>query len=248
MCSGSAPTCWWTCVTLHGDGCPERRRGRRGANGARHGRLACRYLPMAVSIGINRGRVFAGPVGHPRRQTYSVTGDAVNLAARSWRGPRAVSGSPPVRYSRAAGTGHLHLDGTVQGEGQTRPVETERVDAVATAPWSPMRYASSAVPPSSPDSATISRPPPWAKGGWSTSSPSRESARRVRSMRSSWTPRSRCSGRDEPVRVRRRPSLRSAASYGNALRRSGRRRAHGREPAPRGARRGSRPISSCGHP
>lgn len=39
-----------------------------------------RELP--VRIGVNRGRVFAGEIGPPFRRTYSVMGDAVNLAAR----------------------------------------------------------------------------------------------------------------------------------------------------------------------
>ncbi len=57
-------------------------------------------------IGVNRGGVFAGDIGPAYRRTYTVMGDAVNLAAGSWRrpssarsghdrGPRALEG--PVR-------------------------------------------------------------------------------------------------------------------------------------------------------
>ncbi len=37
---------------------------------------------LGLRIGANRGRVFAGELGHPRRATYTLMGDAVNVAAR----------------------------------------------------------------------------------------------------------------------------------------------------------------------
>lgn len=49
--------------------------------------VACREildagLDLDVAVGVNRGRNFTGDVGHPRRRTYSISGDATNLAAR----------------------------------------------------------------------------------------------------------------------------------------------------------------------
>lgn len=44
--------------------------------------LADASLPLPVRIGVNQGHVFAGAVGPPYRRTYTVMGDAVNLAAR----------------------------------------------------------------------------------------------------------------------------------------------------------------------
>ncbi len=38
--------------------------------------------PLAVRIGVNRGHVFSGDVGTSFRRTYTIEGDAVNLAAR----------------------------------------------------------------------------------------------------------------------------------------------------------------------
>jgi tetratricopeptide (TPR) repeat protein/class 3 adenylate cyclase len=38
--------------------------------------------PLSVRVGINRGRVFSGILGPPYRRTFSIKGDAVNLAAR----------------------------------------------------------------------------------------------------------------------------------------------------------------------
>lgn len=49
--------------------------------------LACRELlaedfGLHLAVGVNRGRNFTGDVGHPWRRTYSISGDATNLAAR----------------------------------------------------------------------------------------------------------------------------------------------------------------------
>src|SRR3954471_8412139 len=41
-----------------------------------------RNLPLPLRLGVNRGNVFGGRVGGPRRWTYSTMGDPVNLAAR----------------------------------------------------------------------------------------------------------------------------------------------------------------------
>ena len=38
--------------------------------------------PLSVRVGVNRGRVFSGILGPPYRRTFSIKGDAVNLAAR----------------------------------------------------------------------------------------------------------------------------------------------------------------------
>jgi len=38
--------------------------------------------PLPLRVGVNRGAIFAGNVGPPYRRTYTVMGDAVNLAAR----------------------------------------------------------------------------------------------------------------------------------------------------------------------
>ena len=45
-------------------------------------RIADDQLPLPVQIGVNRGPVFAGAIGPAYRQSFTVMGDAVNVAAR----------------------------------------------------------------------------------------------------------------------------------------------------------------------
>ncbi len=52
---------------------------------------------LAVRVGVNRGNVFAGDIGPPYRRTYSVMGDAVNLAAR------VMAKAPPGELYSTAG-------------------------------------------------------------------------------------------------------------------------------------------------
>jgi class 3 adenylate cyclase/tetratricopeptide (TPR) repeat protein len=40
------------------------------------------HVGPPIAVGVNRGRVVAGPIGSERRMTYAVMGDTVNLAAR----------------------------------------------------------------------------------------------------------------------------------------------------------------------
>jgi class 3 adenylate cyclase/tetratricopeptide (TPR) repeat protein len=59
---------------------------------------------LDLRIGANRGRVFAGDIGPPYRRTYTVMGDAVNLAAR---------------LMSAAGPGEILVTGDVPAASQT---------------------------------------------------------------------------------------------------------------------------------
>jgi class 3 adenylate cyclase len=74
---------------------------------------------LPLRIGINRGHVFAGDFGAPFRRTYSVKGDAINLAARVMG--KAVPGQALATVEVVArsqtGLPH-HSPATVHGQGQ----------------------------------------------------------------------------------------------------------------------------------
>jgi len=61
-------------------------------------RIADGDYGLDVRVGVNRGHVFAGVIGPPFRRTYSVMGDAVNLAARvmAHANPGQVLATTPV--------------------------------------------------------------------------------------------------------------------------------------------------------
>ncbi len=78
-------------------------------------------LPISVRIGVHRGAVFAGDIGPFYRRTYTVMGDAVNLAARLMA--KADPGTDLRDDGRARSFEHrVRIDPTraVRGEGQGR--------------------------------------------------------------------------------------------------------------------------------
>lgn len=91
-----------------------------------------RTLPLR--IGVNRGRVFAGDIGPPYRRTFTVMGDAVNLAAR------LMAAAKPGEILATAGV--LDRSRTVfetealppfSVKGKAKPVQAYRVGPVAGA-------------------------------------------------------------------------------------------------------------------
>lgn len=84
-----------------------------------------------ISIGVNRGHVFAGDVGPPYRRTYTVMGDAVNLAARLMA--RAQGGeilvSPSV-LERATSEFELEELEPFAVKGKAKPVRAMRLGAL----------------------------------------------------------------------------------------------------------------------
>ena len=148
-------------------------------------RIADHDLPLPLRIGVHRGAVFAGEVGPPYRRTYTVMGDAVNLAARPDGPGRArphhrQPGDPrPVAY-----VVRDHAARTVHGEGQAPAGggvrARRRRDASPRAP--PSRSPSSVARTCARDSPR--RSPPF---GTVTDSRSRSSARRASGSRGSPT-------------------------------------------------------------
>ena len=86
---------------------------------------------LPLRIGVNRGRVFSGDFGPPFRRTYSVKGDAINLAAR-------VMGkaAPGQLLATRAVIDHAETSvrddacRPVHGQGQGRPVAAVAIGAI----------------------------------------------------------------------------------------------------------------------
>ena len=91
-------------------------------------------LELPVRIGVNRGAVFAGDVGAPYRRTYTVMGDAVNLAARLMA--KASAGELLTTRDVVARSATRFETSAVEPfyvKGKEHPVEAVSVGAVAAA-------------------------------------------------------------------------------------------------------------------
>jgi class 3 adenylate cyclase len=53
-------------------------------------------IGLPLRVGLNRGPVYMGDLGSSRRRTFTVMGDAVNLAARSSRATPCWTSSPHI--------------------------------------------------------------------------------------------------------------------------------------------------------
>lgn len=92
------------------------------------------HPPLSVRAGVTRGHVFSGEVGPPYRRTYTVMGDAVNLAARLMANApwRAIYATPAVleRSRTRFETGAVP---PFMVKGKLKPVEAVEVGAARRA-------------------------------------------------------------------------------------------------------------------
>ncbi|HVM12516.1 MAG TPA: tetratricopeptide repeat protein [Actinomycetota bacterium] len=90
-------------------------------------------LPLPLRAGVNRGHVFSGDIGPPERRTYTVMGDAVNLAARLMQHAHdgEIVVAPEVVERARTGFEVEPLEPLVV-KGKARPVEALRLGAAHT--------------------------------------------------------------------------------------------------------------------
>lgn len=87
---------------------------------------------LSIASGLNRGRAFAAPIGHPQRRTFSVTGDAVNVAARvmSAAEPGTIVVTAAFAGELQAGW-HLVPRAPIRAKGKPHPVEAFEVGVLS---------------------------------------------------------------------------------------------------------------------
>ncbi|MFM7272078.1 MAG: AAA family ATPase [Actinomycetes bacterium] len=97
---------------------------------------ACREIldagiDLDLAVGVNRGRNFTGDVGHPWRRTYSISGDATNLAARimAHAEPGQLLVHLPV-LDRVRGRVRAEPVAPFHAKGKAAPVETVDLEGI----------------------------------------------------------------------------------------------------------------------
>ncbi|MFL5737512.1 MAG: tetratricopeptide repeat protein, partial [Actinomycetota bacterium] len=95
-------------------------------------RIADAKLRLPIRIGVNRGPVFAGDIGPAYRRTYTVMGDAVNLAARLMAAakPGAILATEGV-LDASATTFETEALEPFYVKGKARPVQAYALGAVS---------------------------------------------------------------------------------------------------------------------
>ena len=96
---------------------------------------------IAIRIGVNRGHVFAGEIGPAYRRTYTVMGDAVNLAAR------VMAKAAPGQLLAAADVVD-HCPATFETsplepflvKGKAKPIQAYTIGAITRSPGTDARY------------------------------------------------------------------------------------------------------------